>query len=656
MRQSFDADLVLRIEAGAARTVEIDNRDDRTPAYHRNHELRCALGIACDVTGEGMYVFDQLRLSARCRCAADALADRNTDAGRPADERAEHKLAAHHAIEARPVEVRQKLGQKGRDVGHVRHAVRLAIGQGPGRVYQLAIGFGLGRIGSRAKVEHDGDVAWRSIRARAVAGARFAAYLGSMSIAKKLGLTFLVIVLILALALFFMTRGSSATLPIDQVTGDDPELTEPDAEWFPTVKIAEPIGWAANETPEAAAGLTVSRFAEGLDHPRTIHTLPNGDVLVSLTRAPAGEDDGGGIRGWIEGLLMSKAGATGASPDQVVLLRDTNGDGRADVKQVIADNLASPSGLAWQDGTLYIANHNAVFAYPYALGASRVGAPRKITDLAPGGGHWMRNLQLSADGTQLFVAVGSATNIADDGMEAEQGRALIWEVDLATGRRRQFAGGLRNPNGLAINPWSGELWTTVNERDMLGSDLVPDYLTNVPLGAQYGWPWVYWGDNYDRRVEYPIPDYINYVRRPEYALGLVFSREGAKMGERFGNGAFIARHGSWNRKPPSGYDVVYVAFDDLGNPVGKPVPVLSGFLTADGKTHGRPTWVDWASDGALLVSDDTAGIIWRTVAPNAQPHPAIERIRNESLPPQRELRGQSATFGADDFAREVPAQ
>ena len=484
-----------------------------------------------------------------------------------------------------------------------------------------------------------------------------------MSTAKKFGITIVVILLVLAIAAYFLTRGNAATLPIDQVTGTDPELAEADAEWFPTVKIAEPIGWAANEGPQAAAGLAVSRFAEGLDHPRTIYTLPNGDVLVSLTRAPASDDEGGGIRGWIEGLLMSKAGATGTSPNQVVLLRDANGDGRADVKQVIADNLDSPSGLAWRDGTLYIANHNAVLAYPYELGASRVGAPRKITDLAPGGGHWMRNLELSPDGKQLYIAVGSATNIADDGMEAEAGRALIWDIDLATGRRRQFAGGLRNPNGLDINPWSGELWTTVNERDMLGSDLVPDYLTNVPLGAQYGWPWVYYGDTYDRRVKYPIPDYINYVRRPEYALGphvaalgLVFSREGAKMGERFGNGAFVARHGSWNRKPPSGYDVVYVAFDDRGNPTGQPVPVLTGFLTADGKTHGRPTWVDWADDGALLVSDDTAGIIWRAIAPNAQPHPAIQRIRSESLPPQRELRGQSATFGADDFAREVDAQ
>ena len=275
----------------------------------------------------------------------------------------------------------------------------------------------------------------------------------------------------------------------------------------------------------------------------------------------------------------------------------------------------------------------------------------------------MRNLALHPDGNRLYAAVGSDTNIADKGLEAEEGRALIWEIDLETGRQRMFAGGLRNANGLDFSPWSGELWTTVNERDMLGSDLVPDYLTNVPIGANYGWPWVYYGNNFDRRVKYPIPEYINYVRTPEYALGphvaalgFVFSKEGAKMGDRFGSGAFVAQHGSWNRKPPSGYDVVYVAFDERGNPTGKPVPVLTGFLKDDGTTRGRPTWVEWAGDGSLLVSDDTAGIIWRVFAPGAQGQGAIGRITGDRLPPQRELRGQEATFGADDYARRVTAE
>ncbi|WP_394269021.1 PQQ-dependent sugar dehydrogenase [Qipengyuania sp.] len=484
-----------------------------------------------------------------------------------------------------------------------------------------------------------------------------------MSLAKKFGIALLVLLLVLVVGGYFVTRGSTATIPIDEVVGTDPRLAEPDAEFFPTIRIAEPVGWAAGEAPTPAAGLQVSRFAEGLDHPRTIHTLPNGDVLVSLTRAPATQEEGG-IQGWIAGLLKGRAGATGPSPDQVVLLRDSDGDGRADVRQVVVEGIASPSGLAWRDGTLYVAAHNAVYAYPYALGAAKVAGPgRKLTDLAVGGGHWMRNLILSPDGGNLYVAVGSDTNIADKGLAAEEGRALIWEFDLKTGSRRQFAGGLRNANGLDFNPWSGELWTTVNERDMLGPDLVPDYLTNVPLGVQYGWPWVYWGDNYDRRVEYPIPDYISYVRTPEYslgphvaALGLVFTREGGRLGERFARGALIARHGSWNRKPPSGYDVVFVAFDERGNPQGPPVPVLSGFLTGEGTTRGRPTWVDWAGDGALLVSDDTAGIIWRTIAPGARPVGPARRVESTSLPPRRELRGQEATFGPADYARQVPGQ
>ena len=483
-----------------------------------------------------------------------------------------------------------------------------------------------------------------------------------MSILKKLGIALLVFLLVLAVAFWFISRGDKANVPWDEVVGTDPTLEEAEAETFPTIAIAEPVGWKQDEVPAAAEGLAVSRFADGLDHPRTLQALPNGDILVSLTRAP--QSEGGGLTAWIADLLMTRAGATGKSPNQVVLLRDADGDGSAEIRQVLLEGLNSPSGLAWANDTLYVANNDAVLAYPYKLGDAQVsGEPRKITDLAPGGGHWMRNLAINDDGTKLYAAVGSDTNIADKGMEAEEGRALIWEVDIESGRRRIFGGGLRNANGLDFSPWSGELWTTVNERDMLGSDLVPDYLTNVPVGAQYGWPWVYWGDNFDRRVKYPIPAYINYVRKPEYALGphvaalgLVFSKEGAKMGENFASGAFIARHGSWNRKPPSGYDVVYVAFDERGNPTGKPIPVLSGFLTGDGTTRGRPTWVEWAGDGALLVSDDTAGIIWRVIAPGAEAQAAITRVSGNRLPARRELRGQEATFGKDDYARSVTAE
>ncbi len=493
-----------------------------------------------------------------------------------------------------------------------------------------------------------------------------------MAILRKLLIALVVFLVILGIAGYFLTRGDTAELSVDDVAGTDPTLEEPNAESFPTVQIAKPVGWEEGALPEAAEGLAVTRFAEGLDHPRVLYGLPNGDVLVTLTRAPKSPDDGEGgimatIRGWVAGYLFSEAGAAGESPNEIVLLRDADGDGIAEFRQaILSEELDSPSGMSWNDGSLYVANHNAVLAFPYELGSDAItGEPTKLMDLAPGGGHWMRNMELHPDGDRLYVAVGSVSNIGESGMEVEEGRALIWEYNLASGRQRQFGVGLRNPNGLDFSPWSGELWTTVNERDMLGSDLVPDYLTNVPVGAQYGWPWLYYRTNIDRRVEAPMPAYLmEYARNPEYALGphvaalgLVFSKEGHRMGDAFASGAFIARHGSWNRKPPSGYDVVYVAFDDLGNPTGKPVPVLTGFLNEDGTTKGRPTWVEWGGDGSLLVSDDTAGIIWRAIAPESEPGAAIGRLDTEDLPPRRELSGDpTASFGEDDFARTQPAQ
>jgi glucose/arabinose dehydrogenase len=391
----------------------------------------------------------------------------------------------------------------------------------------------------------------------------------------------------------------------------------------------------------------VTRFAEGLEHPRVIYTMPGGDVLVAEANAPARILAGGNpIANWIAGLLFSRAGAAVPSPDKIVLLRDADGDGRAEAKYDLRTGLASPSGLAWRDGKLYVANHNAVLRFDYAEGDTALtGEPVKLMDLPAAGNHWMRNLVLSEDGTKLYVAVGSASNIGEGGMEIEEGRAAIHELDLASGESRIYGGGLRNPNGLDWNPWSGELWTTVNERDQLGSDLVPDYLTNVPIGATYGWPWFYWGENLDERVEHPMPNFlVEYSRTPEFALGphvaalgLAFTREGTMLGNAFGQGAVIARHGSWNRKPAAGYDVVFVRFDARGNPVGKPVSVLKSFLAGDGETRGRPTWVAWDKTGALLVSDDTANIIWRVTAPGATPLAAPRRLEGPPLPAQNEL-------------------
>jgi len=471
-----------------------------------------------------------------------------------------------------------------------------------------------------------------------------------MRILKKIAIGLVVVILILVAAGWWVLRGDPAEYSLAQVTGTDPLLAEPDEQTIPTVQVAEPIGWPDGAAPDAAEGLAVTRFAEGLEHPRVIYAMPNGDILVAETNAPARVvAGGGGITNLIAGFLFRRAGAAVPSPNKLVLLRDADGDGAAEERHVLRSDLSSPSGIAWHDGKLYVANHDAVLRFDYAEGANTLtGAPTKLMDLPAAGNHWMRNLLLNEDGTKLYVAVGSASNIGDSGMDAEKGRAAIHELDLASGESRIYGSGLRNPNGLAWNPWSGELWTTVNERDQLGSDLVPDYLTNVPVGVTYGWPWLYWGENIDERVERevaPMPNYhTEYSRTPEFALGphvaalgLAFTREGSTMGEAFGRGAFVARHGSWNRKPPAGYDVVFVRFDERGNPQGKPIKVLGSFLAGNGQTHGRPTWVAWDKTGALLVSDDTANIIWRITAPGARPAGAQVRVRAERLPPQREL-------------------
>ena len=469
-----------------------------------------------------------------------------------------------------------------------------------------------------------------------------------MSTLKKILIGLLVLIVLAAIAIWWLTRPVPSQYTLDETSGTDPILAAPDSQLVPTVGIAKPIGWGADGVPTAADGLAVNRFADGLESPRVVYTLPNGDVLVTLTRAPEREVSGGWLTNFVAGILFSEAGASGPSPNQLLLLRDADGDGVAETRRVIReDGLDSPSGIAWGDGQLYIANHDEVIRFAYEPGAEIVrGEPELVAELPPAGNHWMRNIILSEDGSRLYVAVGSASNIAEGGLEIEEGRATIHEINLENGAARLYGAGLRNPNGMAFNPWTGELWTTVNERDMLGSDLVPDYMTNVPIGVHYGWPWLYYGDVIDERVDGPIGINPDYVRVPEYALGahaaalgLVFTEEGTRMGAGFGQGAFIARHGSWNRHPPGGYDVVFVEFDDRGSPVGKPRPVLQSFLANEEETRGRPTWVEWDRTGALLVSDDTAGIIWRVAAPGATGASAIERNSGERMPPQRRLQG-----------------
>lgn len=431
---------------------------------------------------------------------------------------------------------------------------------------------------------------------------------------------FLFVLLCLAIAagvLFYLSRGDTARLTVEQLSGREPKMTAPRREWLPTANIPDMVGWKADEKPVAAAGLTVSRFADGLSHPRSMLSLPNGDILVAETASP--ERTVGGVTGFVMGILMGQAGADVPSPNRIVLLRDSDGDGKADARHVLLEGLNSPYGMALVDGTLYVANTDALMAFPYKEGDTKIEtAGRKILNLpkqAPNF-HWTRSMVASPDGTLLYVGVGSASNIGEYGLDKEENRAAVLEVNPKTGDYRIFASGLRNPVGMAWEPNSGELWAVVNERDMLGGDLVPDYLTRVEFGAFYGWPWNYWGGHEDKRVQPQRPELREYTHRPDYGLGahtaplgLSFATN-AKLGKPFTNGAFIGLHGSWNRKPLAGYKVVFVNFDANGKPKGLPVDLLTGFLNDD-EARGRPVDVLIDSAGSLLVSDDAGGVIWR---------------------------------------------
>jgi len=411
-------------------------------------------------------------------------------------------------------------------------------------------------------------------------------------------------------------------LPSEAGFGANPELPAPRQGLLPTVKIAPAASWPQGATPVAAAGLRVQAFATGLDHPRWLYRLPNGDILVAESNAPPPpQDKKGGIRDWVMGKVMARAGAGVPSPNTIVLLRDADGDGVAETKTDFLTGLTSPFGMALVGDRLYVANADAVVVFPYRTGQTRIdAAATKIADLPAGRNHhWTKSLVASPDGSRLYVGVGSNSNVGENGLDEEVDRAAILEIDPATGTRRVYASGLRNPVGMAWNPQTGKLWVAVNERDEIGDDLVPDYMTSVTPGAFYGWPWSYYGQHVDARPP-ANPEMVARAIRPDYALGahtaslgLTFGEGAALLPPAWRNGAFVGQHGSWNRSVRSGYKVIFVPFVD-GRPAGPPQDVLTGFLNAQGQAQGRPVGVQIDRLGALLVADDVGNVIWRVTA------------------------------------------
>ncbi len=431
----------------------------------------------------------------------------------------------------------------------------------------------------------------------------------------------LMLLLIGAAVVLYLVRGQAAQLTVDELTGPHPKITAPKLELLPSIHIANIVHWQGDAKPIAAPGLSVKAFATGLDHPRWLLGLPNGDVLVSESNSPAHPTTG--IKDWITKWMLSTGQGADHSPNKIMLLRDTKGTGVADQSFTLLEGLNSPSGMLLVGDTLYVADTDALLAFPYHVGETKIIAkPRKVIDLpaAAPNMHWARNVILAEDGKHLYVSVGSNSNIAEDGLDAEHHRANVLEVDPANGATRIYAAGMRNPNGMAIEPKSKTVWVTVNERDMLGPDVPPDYMTRLEFGSDYGWPYSYWGGYMDQRVDPNVPDQLQYFKRPEYALGahtaslgIAFAGE-AKLGKAFANGAFIAQHGSWNRRPQVGYRVIFVPFGANGYPNGKPTEILTGFLNTDGNAQGRPVDVIIDKSGGLLVSDDSGNRIWRVTA------------------------------------------
>ncbi|HYC53444.1 MAG TPA: sorbosone dehydrogenase family protein [Candidatus Binatia bacterium] len=411
-----------------------------------------------------------------------------------------------------------------------------------------------------------------------------------------------------------------ARLPIEKTFGPQPELVEPNETLVPTIKVADAKGWPQGMWPKGPPNTAVTAFADALAHPRWLYVLPNGDVLVAETAGPDRPEDFEGAKGKAMKEVMEKAGSVVPSANRITLLRDANGDGVAELRTPFLENLHSPFGMALVGKHLFIANTDSVVHVPYKDGDTRATAAPTVLTYLPGrpyNHHWTKNIIASLDGTKLYATVGSNSNVAERGMKHEEGRACIWEIDLKTGNKRIFASGLRNPNGMAWVPETGTLWTVVNERDEIGSDLVPDYLTSVHDGAFYGWPYSYFGSHIDERVKPQALDLVAQAIPPDYALGAHTASLGLAWSDRndlppgFAKGMFIGQHGSWNRMPPSGYQVVFVPFQG-GKPAGDAVPVLTGFLSEDTETaYGRPVGVAFDKRGGLLVADDVGNVIWR---------------------------------------------
>jgi glucose/arabinose dehydrogenase len=427
-----------------------------------------------------------------------------------------------------------------------------------------------------------------------------------------------------AAAAALLAACSQSAPPAEHGYGAEPQLPAPESSMLPTVNTARAVGWPEGAAPRAPEGFTVTRYAENLDHPRWLYLLPNGDVLVAESSSKP--QTGGGIEGWIRNMVQRGAGALGESADRITLLRDSDGDGDVDARHVFAEDLNQPFGMALVGENLFVGNTDAVVRFRYTPNATRAeGAPETVLELPyreGDNGHWTRNIVASPDGSQLYVAVGSASNIGDHGMEAEEGRAAIWRLNPDGTEARVFASGLRNPVGMSFEPETGTLWVAVNERDMLGDNLVPDYMTSVQDGGFYGWPYYYWGANRDERVEIPANVRLQAPLTPDYALGAhtaslgLFFYHYDAFPERYWNGVFIGQHGSWNRSERVGYRVAFVPFAN-GRPSGDVEEFLGGFLNARGQAQGRPVGVAMDRTGALLVADDVGNIVWR-VAPDAQ--------------------------------------